>query len=133
MELNDLESGQRDLRWTMLDVNHNVIHTDDVHLWEKWYENPANRRVQADEDIKDGWELCTDFIQTFLFRDEVHRFGAPFESMVFLLDSDGQRLPNTGLEVGLWESWDDALKGHEMLLKEIKKIARVYRKEFELS
>jgi hypothetical protein len=116
MELISLAPSHRNLLWAMLDDNHNVIMTEDVHQWGPWYEDYHNRRVKRDESIKHGWELCTDFIHTLVSKDLPIPWNQPFESMLFLLDTEGKRIEGSGISKGEWLT--------------IRRQAREYRNDF---
>ena len=85
------------------------IQIKDLLLWAKWFEK-ADRHVK-DEKIGDV-RIST----VFLGIDDNYGLNGPpilFETMIFGGPLDG--------EMWQYETWDDALKGHKRVVREVMK------------
>jgi hypothetical protein len=94
----------------ILDSEKRPVETD-LMTWARWFEHFPNRRVNITV-IKPNIEVST----VFLGID--HRFGYQgppllFESMVFV---NGE-----SIDCQRYSSWDDAVTGHEMFVKNLIK------------
>jgi hypothetical protein len=93
----------------ILDDNDNPIEVEDAVIWGKWFqENSAKRRV--------AYEVLTDCNVSTVFLGLDYSFGEGtpmlFETMVFGGKFDG--------EVERYSTREEALAGHEEMVKKIK-------------
>lgn len=99
-----------------LDDEHNVIETDDVLVWARWFENIDKRRVAADEFTVNGidYRVSTVFIgiDHNHFSDELHIF----ETMVFSKD-DGEQ----DIGTDRCSTWEQAEKMHSDMVAKFKR------------
>lgn len=96
----------------ILDKDHNIIPTEDIEIWGKFFSNIENRRVAYDE-IDDGIGIIS---TVFLGID--HGFCSDelilFETAV--LDTEGR-----GCDIfRRYKTWDEAFAGHNKVVEELK-------------
>ena len=97
----------------VLDKEKNVVETDDMEAWAAFFEDAESRRVALTE-LANGWVVSTVFLG-------VPHCGGTFETMVF----QGEYSKDHDME--RYETWDQAVKGHERMVEKWKSIRCVTR------
>lgn len=100
------------MKYAILDKNHNLVFTDDLLEWGRWFET-ADRIVQQDT-LPNGKFVSTVFLGLN------HAFGGKplwFETMVFPKKGDGNELD---LDMERYETWNEAERGHREMVEKYK-------------
>lgn len=102
-------------RYYTLTPEHDIVPTDDVHVWGRFIDDPKNVRV-AETTVGDLWASTV-----FLGVDHSFRDGGPpvlFETMVFNHAPDKNPWDEQICE--RYATWAEAEVGHERIVADLR-------------